>query len=113
METQLDNILVKRNHCSYELLFKKKPKLWNELHGFGEICVYSKLLNTSSKVNNKGELAMMVGFSHNHPNIAFRLFKFSTKSIIHSRDVRWLKNIIQNILIVIKLLKVHYYLIFQ
>ena len=37
MATQLDNILVKRNHCSYELLFKKKPKVWNELHGFGEI----------------------------------------------------------------------------
>jgi len=35
METQLYNILVKINHCSYELLFKKKPKVWNELHGFG------------------------------------------------------------------------------
>ena len=46
METQLDNILVKRNHCSYELLFKKKPKVWSELHGFGEICIYSKLLKT-------------------------------------------------------------------
>ena len=33
---------------------------------------------------------MMVGFSYNHPNLTFRLFKFSTKSIIHSRDVRWL-----------------------
>ena len=33
---------------------------------------------------------MMVGFSYNHLNLTFRLFKFSTKSIIHSRDVRWL-----------------------
>ena len=90
METQLDNILVKRNHCSYELIFKKKPKVWSELHGFGEICIYSKLLKTSSKINNKGELSMMVGFSYNHPNLTFRLFKFSTKSIIHSRDVKWL-----------------------
>ena len=40
MATQLDNILVKRNHCSYELLFKKKPKVWNELHGFGYIYVF-------------------------------------------------------------------------
>ena len=52
--------------------------------------MYSKLLNTSSKINNKVELEMMVGFSYNHPNLTFRLFKFSTKSIIHSRDVRWL-----------------------
>ena len=39
METQLDNILVKRNNCSYELIFKKYPKVWIELHGFREICI--------------------------------------------------------------------------
>ena len=44
----------------------------------------------SSKIKNKGELAMMVGFSYNHPSLTYRLFKFKTKSIIHSRDIVWL-----------------------
>ena len=90
MVTQIDNILVKNKYCNYELLFKRKPKVWRELHGFGEICVYSNLSKLSSKINNKGELSMMVGFSYNHPHLTFRLFKFITKSIIHSRDVKWL-----------------------
>ena len=32
----------------------------------------------------------MVGFSYNHPNLTFILFKFR-KSIINSRNVNWLK----------------------
>ena len=62
MATQLDNILVKNKHCNYELLYKKKPKVWRELHGFGEICICSNLDNMSSKIKNKGDLAMMEGF---------------------------------------------------
>ena len=46
----------------------------------------------SSKIKNKGELSMMVGFSYNHPSLTYRLFKFKTKSIIHSRDIVWLKS---------------------
>ena len=45
----------------------------------------------SSKIKNKGELSMMVGFSYNHPSLTYRLFKFKTKSIIHIRDIVWLK----------------------
>ena len=90
MDTQLDNILVKNKHCNYELLYKRKPKVWRELHGFGEICICSNLSTMSSKIKNKGELAMMVGFSYNHPSLTYRLFKFKTKSIIHSRDIVWL-----------------------
>ena len=44
----------------------------------------------SSKIKNKGDLAMMVGFSYNHPSLTYRLFKFKTKSIIHIRDIVWL-----------------------
>ena len=34
---------------------------------------------------------MMAGFSYNHPSLTYRLFKFKTKSIIHSRDILCLK----------------------
>ena len=45
---------------------------WNQF--LGEIFVYSKLLNTSYKINNKCELVMMFGFSYKHPNITFIYF---------------------------------------
>ena len=33
---------------------------------------------------------MLVGFSYDHPSFAYRLFKFSTNTIVISRDVKFL-----------------------
>ena len=51
----------------------------------GDILVDSKLTKESKKIINRKELSMMVGYSYMNPHLFFRLFKFSNKSILHSR----------------------------
>ena len=41
-------------------------------------------------INNKGELEIMLLFSYSHQNVTYIFLKFSTKYIVHSRDVKWL-----------------------
>ena len=56
METKSNNILVKKKDSNYRLLYE-----------------------------NENNNLTMVGYSYMNPHLFFRLFKFSNKSILHSR----------------------------
>jgi hypothetical protein len=46
-----------------------------------------------SKLTNRGNTCMFVGYTENHSRDVFRMLKLETKAIIHLRDIIWLHKI--------------------
>ena len=91
--TLLQNILVVKNDqkSPFEKFFNSKSKIITELRIFGEMGVvkteYSKI---QSKVRNKGETFMFVGYYLSHGSNVFRMFNKKTQSVSITRDVVWI-----------------------
>ena len=74
-----------------EKMYGKLPTWMYELRTFGEIAVVSE--NTAGfkdKLEDRGRVCMMVGYSDNHPSGTYRFVNLNTNKIIYSRDVRWM-----------------------
>ena len=85
--------VVNENQKSpYELFTKKEalPKYTNNLKRFGEIGIILRPKKIQSKIFNKGQKAMMVGYGTQHAEGVYQIYKFDTKKITQTRDVRWL-----------------------
>ena len=79
----------------YELFAKKNtpPKYASNLKRFGEIGIILKPNKIKSKMLDRGQKAMMVGYGTQHGEGVYRMYKFDTGKITQTRDVRWIKQI--------------------
>jgi hypothetical protein len=87
--TFLSNIPASKTkeRCPYQLLFGSKPKLPSSFRIFGEIGVVTTKDNVQGKLKNRGTACILLGYSVHQANDVYRMINFSTKRIIHSRDV--------------------------
>ena len=90
--TRLEGILTSGNEKSpCEMFFGRLPKFVKHLRTFGEIGVTARLdRKMSGKLNDKGNVCMMVGYAVNHAGDVYRMLNLKTKKICLSRDVTWL-----------------------
>jgi hypothetical protein len=57
---------------------------------FGEVYVRTVRKGHQDKLENKGDLCLMIGYPKDHYHDTFRLFNLDTRKVVESRDVRWL-----------------------
>jgi hypothetical protein len=90
--TNLMNILSRNGgKSSYELFYKKEAKYSKSLQIFREIGIkISQSNNHQETMKDKGNLCVFLGLESNHPKDAYRVLDSKTKSIMITRDVRWL-----------------------
>ena len=93
VETDICNISVSKNgdKSPYEKsMFKKSPKFIDNLRVFGEVGVLFNKKKIRGKMENRGESCIFVGYPKDHGSEVFRVYKLKTKSVVVSRNVRWM-----------------------
>jgi hypothetical protein len=73
-----------------QLMYNKHFKGHNNLKTFGEMCVVTTKKAIQGKFNDRGTVALFVGYPDNHADDVYRIFNIKTKQIIKSRDLVWL-----------------------
>ena len=69
-----------KKKTSYELIFKKKFNV-KVLRTFGELASIKRVTSVQSKIKDKGEMAMILGYDNNYPYGTYRFMK------IHNYEV--------------------------
>ena len=71
--TALDNIITHdpQQRSPHELFYGKPSKIVNNLRTFGEIGIVKTATKTQSKIVNRGEACIFVGYPSNHPSATF------------------------------------------
>jgi hypothetical protein len=67
-----------------------QTKFFEIIKNFGEVCVRTVRKGHQEKLENKGDLCLMIGYPKDHYHDTFRLFNIDTRKVVESRDVRWL-----------------------
>ena len=95
---ELDNLDCenKAGKPRYVLFYGKDYKAFPYLRKFGEIGVVKQGDKIKSKLVNRGEACVYLGHAENHSADVARFMKLSTKRVIRSRDVKWLKKTFQD-----------------
>ena len=92
--TKLDNIMVRpeRTKPPHTLFYGEDAKYTRSLRTFGEMAVVAihEGKKMRSKLDNRGNTCMFVGYADDHTKDVYRFLNIHTKRIILSRDVRWL-----------------------
>ena len=92
--TKLDNIMVRpeRTKPPHTLFYGKDTKHMRCMRTFGEMAVIAihEGKKMRSKLDDRGKTCMFVGYADDHSRDVCRFLNIHTKSIIISRDVRWL-----------------------
>ena len=92
--TKLDNIMVRpqRTKPPYTLFCSKDTKYMKYMRTFGEMAFVAihEGKKMRSKLDSRGKTCMFVGYAEDHAGDVYRFLNIHTKSIIMSRDVRWL-----------------------
>ena len=90
--TRLEGITTNaKGKSPCELFFGKLPKFVKHLRTFGEIGVTARLdRKFNGKLDDKGNVCMMVGYAENHAGDVYCMLNLRTKQICVSRDVYWL-----------------------
>ena len=58
---------------------------------FGEVGIkIVRSTNMKEKISNKEERCIFLGYEDNHPGDAYRVLDLRTKTVMITRDVRWL-----------------------
>ena len=95
--SKLNGVIYKesRDSTSYEMFFKKKPKIIDHLRRFGELGVvtFRKGTKGRTKVENKGRTCIFVGYSEDSPPDTYRMYDPSTRKVVNSRDIKWLNKL--------------------
>jgi len=94
--TMMDGGIVRDDkRCPDEVFHDgSKPKFWGDLHTFGEVAIVKFGQKIKSKLENRGQVMVFLGFEAHHPKRTYRFLNWSTKRIVHSRDVLWLNVIV-------------------
>jgi hypothetical protein len=86
MPTSRENgVPVKRFYGEQYKWFKN-----GNLHKFGECAVITTKFDTTPKLNNRGVIAMFLGYSENHSADTLRFMNIKTNRVIYSRGYKWL-----------------------
>jgi hypothetical protein len=90
--SQMHNVTVKagRTMCPHEEFFGKKPNFLKSLKIFGEVCVRTVRKGRQDKLENKGDLCLLIGCPKDHYHDTFRLFNLDTRKVVESMDFTWL-----------------------
>jgi hypothetical protein len=89
--TQLENATSKDDSgCAKVKLFEKNYPWIRNLREFGELAVVTVATKIKGKLENRGVLAMFVGYCNNHPSDTYRFINLQTNRLIVSRDYQWL-----------------------
>ena len=90
--TKLSNIMSrKKGRSPHEEFYGYEAKFSKNLRIFGEIGVkLSKLYGLPEKIANKGNYCLFLGYESNHPHDTFRVLDLKKKSVMLTRNVRWL-----------------------
>ena len=88
--TKLDGLLVKKNteKCADEIFFGKIPKFSKHFVSFGKLGIVAKLLD-GTKLDNKGEYCVMLGYADDTMGDVYRLYRVNTGKVVKSKDVEW------------------------
>ena len=89
--TTTHNLLIMEEgkHSPYFKFYGKESKHINHLRQFGEIAIV-KIRKKQSKIENWGQVCVMVGYCDEHSKDTYRLFDIKMKKVIISRNVQWL-----------------------
>jgi len=90
--TKLDNILSMANEESpYKKFYGKDPDYQNHLQTFGELAIVTKNPGgvIKSKLDDRGEKCMFLGYAANHAANVYRMYNMSTGKVMITRDVKW------------------------
>ena len=68
---------------------KELPRYANNLHSFGEVGIILKGGKIKSKIMDRGQRAIMVGYGVQNGKEVYRMYKMDTRKITLTRDVRW------------------------
>lgn len=93
--TLVENVLVNKNNekSPHMMMFNARPNYARNLRKFGELGVVKTAASRSSKLDNKGELCVFLGYAVNHPGDTYRMMSVETEKITESRDVTWLNKV--------------------
>ena len=93
--TQQSNICVKagRELSPYEEFYGRKAIYEKSLRVFGEMGIRTVRKGHQDKLDDRGDICIFVGYPEIHYHDTYRLFKMQTKTIVESRDVRWIGKI--------------------
>ena len=88
--TKLDGLLVtsSKHKCADENFYGKTPKFKDHLIPFGKLGVVANLTD-GTKIDNKGEYCMMLGYAEDTTGDVYRLYRIRTGKVVKSRDVKW------------------------
>ena len=75
----------------YEHAFGALPAFAHHLRIWGESGVVSLKSKIHSKLNNKGETCLMVGYAHHHAGDVYEMWNPLTSALHTTRDIRWLE----------------------
>ena len=68
---------------------KKLPRYATNMRPFGEIGIILKSGKMKSKISDRGQRAIMVGYGIQNGNEVYRMYKPDTKKVTLTRNVRW------------------------
>ena len=89
--THLDNIVTTSDDPSpFEKFYGKPSPLINKLRSFGELGIVKTAKQHQSKLKNRGEACIFVGYTEHYSNSSYRMLNLRTHHVIVSRDIIWL-----------------------
>eukprot|EP00980_Cylindrotheca_fusiformis_P029498 scaffold23492_cov240-Cylindrotheca_fusiformis.AAC.1 len=94
LATKLDGLLVKEVNgvvqSRYKHMFGQNPSFSSHLRIFGEAGVVTLKQQTQSKLANRGETCLFVGYAEKHTGDTYEMWNPVTGRVHLSRDIRWL-----------------------
>ena len=89
--TMIDVVLTKEGETGpYTKFFNQPPKYFSKPRTFGEMGILKKNKKMFSKLENKGQSCMFMGYSEDHSPDTYRLYVLATRRLVIARDVLWL-----------------------
>lgn len=90
--TVLENATVGFNsEASAVRLYGENYKWCKNLQEFGSMAVVTTKTESTGKLDDRGVVAMFVGYCPEHAKDTYRFIHLSTKKVIRSRDYKWLQ----------------------
>ena len=68
------------------------PAYARNLRIFGESCIIANRTKIKGKLQDRGDQGIFLGYSYAHASNVYRFYKFSTRSVVISRDVTFLND---------------------
>jgi hypothetical protein len=90
--TQLENILSKQNSSTAsELFYGQNPPWIQHLKIFGEIGIVHDHKKIGSKLSDRGQPCVFIGYSSNHAPNVYKFLTINKHTMIQSRSTVWLQ----------------------